>query len=51
MDMLLEDTIKQIRYPKIQKAIRTNDVAVNVGGVSEAFVEWEEDPKYNKTNM
>ncbi len=32
---------------KIQQASpRTNDPAVNVGGVSDAFVEWEEDKKY-----
>ena len=34
---------------KIQKAIpRTNDVAVNVGGVSDVFVEWEVDQKYTE---
>ena len=34
---------------KIQKAIpRTNDVAVNVGGVSDAFVEWEAEQKYTE---
>ena len=34
---------------KIQPAVpRTNDPAVNIGGVSDPFVEWEEDKKYTK---
>ena len=34
---------------KIQQAVpRTNDVAINVGGVSDAFVEWQEDKQYTE---
>ena len=34
---------------KIQTVIaRTNDPAVNVGGVTEPFIEWDEDKKYTK---
>ena len=37
---------------KIQKAIpRTNDVAVNVGGVPDAFVEWEAEQKYTEDKL